>query len=106
MSYLLEYLPPQRRNKAVANTGHIHQLFALVVAHDDGIESARSGDIAADNKLLRTIDSVLYPRSASLARLVQAVLALGDHALKLLFSHPCKHGPGRHIELLGDTDPL
>src|SRR5712691_1197787 len=54
-------LAPGGRNKSVTRSCHIHQVVSVVVADDQRVKTARSGEIAADYELLSTIHAILDP---------------------------------------------
>ena len=85
------HLTANLRHKAVPHLGGVEEPLALVIADDQRIKRIPRR-VAADNKLLPTVDLVLDPCAGSLAGLVNGILALGDDALE--------------AELLCDPDQL
>src|SRR6266849_29612 len=76
-------------NKTIPSSRHIHQLSSVVVADDERIEAMRARKITADDELLPTIHTVLYPRAGPSARFVQTIPSLADDAFEfLLGQHP------------------
>ena len=73
-------------HKACANLPGIEQLIAVMISYDHGIEGiARC--VAANYKFLPFVNLVFNPGSASLARLVKRILALGDDTFESKFSY-------------------
>jgi hypothetical protein len=75
---------PRAGCKAVARPPHVYQLLLVVVAENQCVEAARTRRVAADDEFLPLIDTHLPPRAGAQARLVRAVLALGDEALETM----------------------
>src|SRR4030095_14309425 len=69
------------RHKAVSHLGGIEQALALVITNDQGIKRI-AWRVTADNKPLSTVNLILDPGTASVARLIERVLPLGDNALE------------------------
>src|SRR5215470_9602483 len=106
MLHFRKHLSPRGRDEAVARSCHIHQLVAVIVADDQRIKAMRSGEIPADDKLLSAIDAVFDPGTASLARLVVAVLFLPDNSFKPLFADRGKQIVWRRLDVIHNPDSL
>ncbi len=63
------------------------ELIALVVAEYERIEVLRCRRVAANDKLLTSVDAHLEPCSGAIARLVGAMDTLSDQAFQFLLSH-------------------
>ena len=61
-------------------------------------------DVTADHQFLATIDPAFDPRSRAFSGFVRAILAFGDHALKLLLPNGGKHIVCAGFELLRDSE--
>lgn len=104
MTDSLEHLSAGCRNKAVADSGHVHQILALIIPNDERIEAVRPRDVA---RLLPTPDSdypVLYPRARSFSRFIEAVFALSDNTFQLLLADGGKRVCRLNLELFSDPD--
>jgi hypothetical protein len=58
-----------------------------VVANDDAIQSASSGNITADYQLLSSIESMFYPSACTLSGFVRVVFSFSDYPFKLLLAY-------------------
>src|SRR5438445_1085966 len=79
-----KHFSPASREKSVPSSRHIHQLVSLIVADDERVKTVRSRKVAADDELLPSIHAILDPSTASLSRLVQAVLSFPDDSFNPL----------------------
>src|ERR1041385_1688576 len=73
-------LRPRTRRKAIARSRCIHKLIAGIVAEDQGVKVRSRGVVAADNKLLPSIDTHLLPGAGALTGLIGAVQTLRNQS--------------------------
>src|SRR6266436_5133491 len=81
MTDSLEDLSARRGNKAVADASDIHQIFSLIIADDQRIESVWPRNVSANHQLLSTVRPAFDPSTASFPCFVQAVFAFRYDAL-------------------------
>src|SRR6516164_5084919 len=99
-----EYLPSGSRHKAVPNSGHVEEIFSLVIPNNDSVDSVRARNVSSDDKFLSTVQPILGPRPAALANLVSAVLPLGNNAFQPLGANCVEHVSGGCFEIIRNPD--
>ena len=83
-----EDLGSRLRYESVAHSSDTNQIVAIVVSDGDRIETARAGNVAADDKLPTPIYSQLDPSPRALAAFVDRIRPLGDETLQTQSNEP------------------
>src|SRR5215469_15644685 len=104
MTDFLEDLSPRRRNEAVADTGDVHQILALVISDDERVKSVWPRNVSTDDQLLSAIRPAFDPCTGSFSCLVRAIFAFSDGSFQLLLPHGGKQVVRGNLELFGDAD--
>jgi hypothetical protein len=75
-----------------------------VVANDDAIQSASSGNITADYQLLSTVESMFHPSVCTLSGFVRSCLFVSDYPFKLLLAYRGEQVGGGCLHVVHDFD--
>src|SRR6266436_3122506 len=79
MTDSLEDLSARRGNKAVADASDVHQIFPLVIANDERVESVWPRNVSADDQLLTTVRPALDRSTSSFSCFVHTVFPLSNN---------------------------
>ena len=79
--------------RALAAIRYKDELFALVNAKEQCIKPMCARNVTANDKLLLSVRTVLYPCSRSLAGFVDRTDSLADNPFQIKLAHGLKNGP-------------